>query len=136
MSHFFLAESCSLLTHIKYDQIKDLNENRRNLPPLYSDTPTAFFGQLLHIFVVELPPAPDLDPSLQGPTTYLLAAIHRCEVDARSPIGMPSYQSMGRTEVVDLSCVQCLIGRVWAKDRWVILDRSGAIQQAVHVQDE
>lgn len=119
--------------------IEDLNERRRNLPECYADQPTAFFGQLLHVLVVELPPARQLDPldpALQVSSTYILAALNRCEVDARNSMDMPSYQKMGRTEVVDITCVQCLVGRIRVGNRWVILDRSGEIQQAVHVRDD
>ncbi|KAG2024168.1 hypothetical protein CC2G_015286 [Coprinopsis cinerea AmutBmut pab1-1] len=126
-------------TFVRYDLIEDMNEKRPNLPPQYAETPTAFFGQLLHIFVVRLPPAQELDredPLLRHPSLYILAAIHRCEVDARNSMDMPSYKNMGRTEVVDMTTVQCLIARLKVGDRWVIMDRTGEIQQSVHVMDE
>ena len=81
----------------------------------YSATPTAFFGRLQRILVIRLPPATKLNPSnpkLQFETTYILVAIQRCEIETTNLTGMPIYEKMGPTEVVDMVCVQCLIGRV------------------------
>jgi hypothetical protein len=127
------------LTSRQYDLIEDLNERYRNRPPLYAQEPTAFFGQLLHILVVRLPPACELDrrdTALQSETTYILAAVHRCVVSARNSMDMPVYDKMGRIEVVDITSVQCLIGRVPVGTNWAIIDRTGEIQQSVHVRDD
>ena len=124
---------------IQYDLLVNINENRHTVAPEYSDTPTAFFGQLLHILVVRLPPASSLDPqdpSLLAETTYILAAVKRCEIEAQNSMEMPIYRRMGRTEVVDMTCVQCLVGRVPTSAGWAIIDRTGAIQQSVHARDE
>jgi hypothetical protein len=62
-----------------------MNENCCNVPPQYNENPTPFFGQLLHVFTVKLPPATELDPhnrTLHAALTYILACIHRCEVNA------------------------------------------------------
>ena len=123
---------------LQYDLLVDINQNRQNMPAEYLDTPTAFFGQLQHIIVVQLPPAQELDPNLISPSTYILAAIHTCEVEAQNSMGMPVYSKMGRTEVVDITSVQCLIGRVptGRNNQWVIIDRTGVTQQSVHLRDE
>jgi hypothetical protein len=116
----------------------DIHENRRNLAPEFSDTPTPFFGQLQHILVVRLPPAQELDHELRSESTYILASIHSGKIEAVNSMGMPVYSRMGRTEVVDITCVQCLVGRVptGQNNQWVIIDRTGTTQQSVHLRDE
>ncbi|TEB06226.1 hypothetical protein FA13DRAFT_1654378 [Coprinellus micaceus] len=130
----FSSEDRRDATYIRYDLIEDLNERYPNRPPLYADEPTAFFGQLLHILVVRLPPAQIT--ALRSETTYILAAVHRCVVSARNSMDMPIYDRMGRIEVVDITSVQCLIGRVPVGTQWAIIDRTGEVQQSVHVRDD
>ena len=63
----------------------------------------SFYGQLKHVLVVKLPPAPELDVkdnSLHAETTYLLACIHTCDVDKRNSLGMLIYSKMGASEMV------------------------------------
>lgn len=38
---------------------------------------------------------------------------------------------MGPIEVVDLDFVKCLVGRIWDRGRWAIVDRNGPLTQAV-----
>lgn len=121
----------------QYDLLVDKNARKRNTVPHYE--PVAFYGQLQHILVVRLPPAPELDPEspeLLSDTIYILAAIHRCETTMTNSMGFPIYTKMGRTEVVDITSVQCLVGRVPVSNYWVIIDRTGELQQAVYVCDE
>ena len=128
-----------MLTLRQYDLIEDLNERYPNRPPLYADEPTAFFGQLLHIVVVRLPPARELSPrdtSLRSETTYILAVVNRCVITARNSMDMPIYDRMGRIEAVDITSIQCLIGRIPVGAQWAIIDRTGEVQQSVHVRDD
>lgn len=88
--------------------------------------------------MVRLPAARELDrqdASLHSETTYILAAVNRCVISARNSMDMPIYDRLGRTEVVDITSVQCLIGRVPVGSQWAIIDRTGEVQQSVHVQD-
>lgn len=107
-------------------------KNRRRAPEF---VPKAFYGQLQNIFVVQLPASPELE--LDEPTTLILAGIQSCELDKQiSALKMPLYSKMGRYEVVDMSCVQCLVGRVYDGKRWAIIDRSGDLQRSFYVPDE
>ena len=77
-----------------------------------------FFGQLNHILVLELPPAPQLD--LTEPTTLILALIQKVNVVLKDSIY--SYKEFGVEEVVDLKTVQCVVGRVKNRGEWAIID--------------
>jgi hypothetical protein len=63
------------------------------------------------------------------PTVVVLVAIRNCLVDAFNSLGTKYYSKLGPLEIIDLVCVQCLIGRVWASHRWAIIDRSGRAPQ-------
>jgi hypothetical protein len=55
--------------------------------------------------------------------TVILAEITECKT---SEVGNThSYSEMGRTLVVDLACVQCVVGRVLDRNTWTIIDCSG-----------
>ena len=120
----------------QYDLLVDRNAHLRRAAPDWEEKP--FYGQLKHILVVKLPPAPELDledDSLRAETTYLLACIHMCDVDKRNSLGMPIYSKMGATEVVDLDRLECLVGRVRNGGYTAIIDRTGEWQDATYAQD-
>ena len=79
-----------------------------------------FFGQLNHIFLVELPSAQRLN--LDRPTTVILALIREVKATLRN--GIYYYKNFGADEVVDLNTLQCVVGRVQDRDEWAIIDRS------------
>ena len=79
-----------------------------------------FFGQLNRIFLVELPSTQRLN--LDGPTTVILALIREIKATLRN--GIYYYKNFGADEVVDLSTLQCVVGRVQDRDKWAIIDRS------------
>jgi hypothetical protein len=85
--------------------------------------PSVFFGQLQNIFVVKLNVSPVL--KLTEKTTLILATIRACaDPQMKGNNGMYYYSRMGLLEVVDLNCVQCLVGRVKYGNEWAIVDRS------------
>ena len=79
-----------------------------------------FFGQLNHIIVLELPPAPQLD--LTEPMILILALIQEVKVVLKD--GIYFYKELGVEEVVDLKTVQCVISRVKDRGEWAIIDQS------------
>ncbi|KAF9070517.1 hypothetical protein BDP27DRAFT_1220576, partial [Rhodocollybia butyracea] len=106
----------------------------RRVQPVYQKQ--SFYGQLQHILVVTLPAAEEL--GLNSQTTFVLAAIHRCQVQATSHSGAAYYEQMGALEVVDMSAVQCLIGRIEAVNdmRNFVIDRTGTLQSSYYVTGE
>lgn len=79
-----------------------------------------FFGQLNHILILELPSAQTLN--LDEPTTVIVAVIR--EVKATLKNGIYYYKNIGVEEVVDMSALQCVVGRIRDRDEWAIIDRS------------
>ncbi|KAJ7433126.1 hypothetical protein B0H11DRAFT_2376974, partial [Mycena galericulata] len=109
-------------TYVRYALLVDVNARRQRLAPRY--VLTTFYGQLQNIFVVKLPPAAELE--LEEETTLILAAIKKCEIEAHNDLDMHYYRKDGPVEVVDISSIQCLVGRFRTTDKkhWVIIDRS------------
>ena len=79
-----------------------------------------FFGQLKRIFLLELPSAQRLN--LDRPTTVIVALIREAKATLRN--GIYYYKNLGVDEVVDLSTLQCVVGRIEDRDEWAIIDRS------------
>ncbi|THU76673.1 hypothetical protein K435DRAFT_824523 [Dendrothele bispora CBS 962.96] len=126
------AEDRRDATFIRYDMLVDINARHRNRQPKLKRR--AFYGSLQNIFVVHFPAVREFDHEEQ---TYVLAGIHTCEgLKKDNGMKMPYYDKMGRYEVVDISCVQCLVGRVKVSDNsWAIVDRTGEIQRAYYLGD-
>ena len=82
--------------------------------------PRNFFGQLKRILVLELPSSARLN--LVAPTTVILALIQG--VKATLTNGVYHYKIPGMDEVVDLTTVQCVVGRIQDRGEWAIIDRS------------
>jgi hypothetical protein len=109
-----------------------LNARRRGLPENFEQR--TYYGQLLNIFVITLPACPDFEPE---PSTIVLVAIRVCEITEHDSLGMYFYDGMGRIDIVDLSCLQCLVGRVrLANGTWAVLDRSGDLERAYYIPGE
>ncbi|KAJ7771163.1 hypothetical protein DFH07DRAFT_866511 [Mycena maculata] len=111
-------------TYVRYVLLVDVNARRLRTAPRYE--PTTFYGQLQNLFVIKLPPAPELE--LEEETTLILAAVQKCAVIAQNDLDMQYYEKEGPIEVIDMSCIQCLVGRVKTMDRkrWAIIDHSGS----------
>ncbi|KAJ8507020.1 hypothetical protein ONZ45_g10560 [Pleurotus djamor] len=121
-------------TYVRYDMLVDINAHRRRARSEFELRP--FFGQLEDVFVLHLPANATL--GIPTPTTIILAAIWCCETldSPADGMGMPYYERMGRREVVDAACVQCLVGRVKVRDGWGIIDRSSQVNRALYVPDD
>ena len=79
-----------------------------------------FFGQLNRILVLELPSAQQLN--LDEPTTVIVALIQEVKTTLRN--GIYYFKNFGVEEAVDLNTLQCVVGRVWDRNEWAIIDRS------------
>lgn len=99
-----------------------------------------FYGQLTHIYRVHFPAA---CPGMQidAGTTYIFAAIRCCvlQPDDRDLAGLDIhfYSHTGALDVIDITSVQSLIGRVKnTTEEWAIIDRSGALARAQWLGEE
>jgi hypothetical protein len=96
--------------------------------------PLICFGQLQHIFVVQLAASKKL--KLTQPMTLILAAIRACTHLQLEGNGIYYYDREGTMDVVDMKCVQCLVGRVSDRDRWAIIDRSDNSARPLFILDD
>jgi hypothetical protein len=99
-------------------------------------TISTFYGRLECVYVLTL--AANNTFPLGADTTLAVAVVTKCQLkpDDKSLDGLDVhfYSSMGAQEVVDLECLQALIGRITLKKSgarqgksWAIIDRSGAL---------
>jgi hypothetical protein len=98
-----------------------------------------FYGQLQHIYVVRFNGAcPGL--GCEDGTVIFLAAVKTCKLDGPDSqlrsLDIQFYSSEGATHIVDMTSIQCLVGRVWDRNRWAIIDRSGQLARAVYDEGE
>lgn len=111
---------------MQYDPLIDKHARKCSRAPEWEVQ--SFFRQLQSIFVVHLPTTRDLN--LNSPVTLILAAIHLCHVNAHDDLDIHYYEDMGRTEVVDITTLQCVVAQVKLKKtgkHWAILDHSGTM---------
>ena len=87
-----------------------------------------FFGQILRLFVINIPASPQHEIREDS---FIYAAIHQANISepATDHCGINYYQQLGPVVVVDLSSVQCVVGRIRDHNKWAIVDRSGSLAQ-------
>jgi hypothetical protein len=81
-------------------------------------------------------PTPRLN--IVKPSMVALAVIRECVLEQGNAHGLDVhfYHRDGSLQVMDLNCVQCLVGRVrLANGNWAILDRSGVLARALYVDE-
>ena len=111
----------------------DKNARHANRPVVLE--PMVFFSQLQNIFMVSLKVSPTL--KLNKLTNLILSAIHTCSnPQIKGENGMFYYSQEGHLEVVDIGCVQCLVGRVKDGNEWAIIDHSESSARPTFVTNE
>ena len=124
----------------------DRHEREHKVKPEYELK--TFYGRLDHLFVVrfndpeskltKMQPGLAAGSGLEGiENVYILAAIRRCILGEHTSADLESldihlYSKMGTLDVLDVTAVQCLVGRVPATPAgWALIDRSGVLARAV-----
>ncbi|QRW09309.1 hypothetical protein RhiLY_08308 [Ceratobasidium sp. AG-Ba] len=118
----------------------EYDKNARNNGPVEMLEQTGY-GRLDFILAITLPADPHFD--IESPQLHILAYI----TQAKGAIGdastrLISYTKMGRSFVLDITAVQCAVGRVETRadkpnGEWVIVDRSeGLCQTAFHQEEQ
>ena len=92
-----------------------------------------YFGELQQIVKIDLPVT--LDLNLKEPQSVFYAIVKQCNA-VRSKDGFWEYKELGGLEAVDLGLVQCVVGRILDRGKWVIIDRSGERAHADIEADE
>ena len=97
-----------------------------------------FYGQLENIYAIHSSSiSQDLGPDC--PSIIILAAIRSCvleNVDSQlETLDIRYYTGTGALHVIDITSVQCVVGRIWDRNKWAIIDRSGSLARALYVED-
>jgi hypothetical protein len=74
------------------------------------------------------------------PTTVIFAMIHSLNITRQHPrldihFAAAGSRMFGATEVTDLTCVQCVVGRIPDRKEVAVIDRSGALSRALFIHD-
>ena len=130
-SYVRVSEQSNLLTtaalnQIQVDMYVDIHARKRNVEPEFKIK--RFYGQLQRLLAVPIRSSTSLILDDDDPPVLVLAVIRSYDTDQTSTVGMEAYpiSAKGRMTVVDVSTIQCLIGRVRDVDvkRWAIIDRA------------
>ncbi|KAI0831438.1 hypothetical protein BC628DRAFT_1462562, partial [Trametes gibbosa] len=122
-------------SYIRYEQLVDKNARYRGRPVILEKK--TFYGELQHILLVNLNPIPAATPPLLSPETLLLAVIRNCSIESDvTRLDIHYYKQFSRTEVVDLTTVQCIVGRIQDRGRFAIIDRSGTLSRALYIEED
>ena len=94
-----------------------------------------FYGQLQHIYSIRFKSEyAHGDLGLENDTVIILAAIKTCILDEPDSqlrtLDIQFYSAEGAVHVIDITSVQCLVGRIHDRNRWAIVDRSGSLARA------
>jgi len=91
-----------------------------------------FYRQLQYIVVISIPESNELQT--KKPESLCLAVIWSVDTDFPNAHGMlpiPFYLQTGALDLVDIKCIQCVVGRIEDWGRWGLVDRSGPLAHAV-----
>ncbi|EKM74272.1 hypothetical protein AGABI1DRAFT_95753 [Agaricus bisporus var. burnettii JB137-S8] len=105
-------------SYIKYVQLVDKFARQRNRRPEF--VPVVFYGQLKRIIILQIPASVELDQ--ESPSTAILVVVDSLKTIKQGNLDYSVKQ--GPLEVVDLSTVKCVVGRVNDRGRWGIVDRN------------
>ena len=87
-----------------------------------------FYGQIQYIILIQMSATRELQ--LDEPETVILASIKNCTIERENNLDMHYYWNEGYTELVDIVAIQCLVGRIFDRGWWTIIDRSGKLARA------
>ncbi len=98
--------------------------------------PHNFYGQLLRILVVDVKPIPTAVPPKTTTSKLVLGVIHTCVIQSNHRVlDMHYYKNHGRTEVVEITTIQCVVGRLKDRGQYAIIDRSGPLARAEFLEE-
>ncbi|PBK65077.1 hypothetical protein ARMSODRAFT_989767 [Armillaria solidipes] len=118
-------------TFIQYQMLVDKFANQRQ--HVEELELVMFYGHLEHIIYIHFPPSTDADAHI------ILTVIHNVVVDESlqelHQLDIHFSSCKGKLDVIDITSVQCLIGRVFDGDCCALIDHSGSLAHAIHVDD-
>jgi len=113
-----------LTTKCKYEAEVDFYERQVNVEPVMMKK--TFFAELHRIIRLKLPASEDL--CLDEPEEVYLALVKTCKAE-QDEHGYWKYSSLGGFEFIDLATITCTVGRIFDRDAWYLIDRSGQVSQ-------
>jgi hypothetical protein len=110
---------------LQYELLVDQDTDKPNAPERLERE--SQYGELQHIFALEIKRCtPRINPG-KGDHILLLALIHEAptKTDTCDEYEVTWYKGkLGTGEVVDVTTIQCAVGRVQDSQRWWIIDGS------------
>ncbi len=121
------------ILHPQYELLVDQNARYRHREEIFEKE--TFYGQLEHVIVLEL--TGPLPGSSAAPGPFLLGIVRTCTIEeSNQELDFHYYSRLGALQVVDITTVQCVVGRIFDRNRWAIIDRSGSLSRALFVDEE
>ena len=120
IAFIFSVASPWLTLRSKYEAEVDFYERQINMAPVMMKR--TFFAELHRIIRLKLPASGDLH--LDEREDIFLALVKTCKAD-QDECGRWKYSSLGGFEFIDLATIKCKVGRIYDRDAWYIIDRSG-----------
>ena len=114
----------------------DQNARYRNCHEVFRKE--TFFGQLEHVIVLDLTGSlPGIPADSSSPGSFLLGIVRTCSIqESNDELDIHYYTRLGAQQVVDMTTIQCVIGRIHDRNRWAVIDRSGGLSRAMVMEDE
>ncbi|TFK82780.1 hypothetical protein K466DRAFT_499707 [Polyporus arcularius HHB13444] len=120
-------------TFVRYEALVDRNARHRNAAVQLQRA--TFYGRLEHVLAVYCPPI--LGSSLRTSETVLFAVVRTCDIEeTHSSLDIHYYSKETTLDVLDITTIQCLVGRIRDRGRCAIIDHSGALSRAIYDEDE
>ncbi|KAH9850528.1 hypothetical protein C2E23DRAFT_735077 [Lenzites betulinus] len=122
------AEDTRDTTYVRYEVLIDRNARHRNRPVVFESK--TLYGQLQHIYHIRLLPIPS--HAIPSDTSVLLAAIQTCNIErSNHELDIHYFTRMGAIDYVDISTIQCVVGRIKDRGSTAIINRSGTLSRAI-----
>ena len=94
-----------------------------------------FYKQLLHILVLDIKPIPTAVLPKNTSTTVVLRVIRTCVMDSNhNVLDIHYYKNHGHIDVVKITTIQCVVGRIKDRGCFAIIDQSGALAHPEFVE--
>lgn len=106
----------------KYEAEVDFYERQLNRAPVM--VKKTFFAELHRIVRLDVPANQEL--YLSEREELVLALVKTCKAE-QDEHGFWKYSSLGGFEFIDLATIRCVLGRVYDRDAWYIIDRSNEV---------
>jgi hypothetical protein len=93
-----------------------------------------FYGQFHYALVVGIPAGTYGVTVLEAPKPFVFACVTPCTTDSKDATReLTSYTDSGPEGFIDVTCIECCVGRIQKDGRWYIVDRSAGVARTTFV---